>query len=65
MNVSFCEITNTVDDKCCIVMVNGDDNDEYLSQQLHETHSVTTQSALQKYLLKRDPDQHHEAEVCV
>jgi hypothetical protein len=61
MNFNFCKKTS----KCFIVMVNGDDNDEYLNQQLRQAHPITMHNALHKYLIGHDPDKYHITEECV
>ncbi len=65
MNVKMRSITNNVDDKCFIVIVHEDDNDEYLNRQLHQARRVTMRNALHTYLLEHDPVQYHITEVSV
>ena len=63
--VAFCNTTNSVDDRCFIIIVRDRDKLEELTREFNYARVNRTPHVLHKYALEYDLDQYHIEEVCV
>ena len=66
-SITFCSITNSVDDMCFLITVcSDDDTQERLERELYyATTTMCSPNVFTKYLLEHDDDQYQINEVCV
>jgi hypothetical protein len=64
-SVTFCNITNSIDDKCFIIILRCDDIYDALHRSFHCASISISPNVFHKYLLEHDEDQYHINVVCV